>query len=72
MSVKYCRQALRPELLVSQPMELWSLHGSKDLYTRTVEEYRELKKKLQLQPLPDEVQRELNQIVKRADEHLVK
>jgi len=71
-TLKYCREALRPELLVSQPMELWSTEGSKDLNTRAVEKYRELKKGLQPQQLPEDVQKELDRIVKQADERLVK
>jgi trimethylamine--corrinoid protein Co-methyltransferase len=71
-TLKHCREALRPQLLASQPMPIWSSQGSKDLYTRAVERYEELKKKLQPQPLPEDVQRELDRIVKQADEHLVK
>ena len=71
-TLRHCREALRPELFVSQPSEVWSSEGSKDLYTRAAEKYEELKKKFQPQPLAEDVQRELNRIVKQADERLVK
>ena len=71
-TLHHCRDALRPKLFVSQPMEVWSSDGSKDLYTRAVEEYRELKKGLQPQPLAEDVQKEMNRIVRQADERLVK
>ena len=71
-TLKHCREALRTQLSVSQPRDTWRAEGSKDLYVRMVEEYRELKKNLKPLDLPEEVKRELNQIVKHADEHLVK
>jgi trimethylamine:corrinoid methyltransferase-like protein len=71
-TLKHCREALRTELFVSQPREVWSAEGSKDLYARAVENYKELKKQLRPQQLPEEVQRELNAIVKKADECLAK
>ncbi len=71
-TLQHCREALRPELFVLPAMEIWESEGGKDLYTRAVDKYRELKKELHPQPLPDDVQREMNLIVKRADEHLAK
>jgi trimethylamine:corrinoid methyltransferase-like protein len=71
-TLKHCREALRPELFVRVPAEMWSLEGGKDFYARALEKYRELKKQLKPQELPEEVQRELNRIVKQADKHLVK
>lgn len=71
-TLKHCREALRTELFVNQPREVWSSEGRKDLYTRAVDKYRELKKRLQPQQLPEDVKKELNQIVKQADERLAK
>ena len=71
-TLQHCREALRPELFVGQPMELWSSEGSKDLHTRAVDRYKELKRGLQPQRLPEDVQKEVNRIVESADEHLVK
>jgi trimethylamine:corrinoid methyltransferase-like protein len=45
--------------------------GGKDLYERAVERYKEIKKQLKLQALPEGVRREMDRIVKRADDHLV-
>jgi len=69
---KHCREALRPELFVRVPAEVWSLEGSKDFYTRALEKYRELKKRMKPQELPEDVQREMNRIVEKADERLAK
>ena len=71
-TLRHCREALRTELFVNQPREVWEAEGRKDLHARAVEQYMELKKKLQPRQLPDEVKRELDRIVKHADEHLVK
>jgi trimethylamine--corrinoid protein Co-methyltransferase len=71
-TLKHCHEALRLELLVSQPMAIWSSEGGKELYTRALEKYEELRKKFQPQPLAQDMQEELNRIVKQADEHLVK
>ena len=71
-TLRHCRDAIRNRLFVKQPIDTWMAEGSKNLYTRAVEEYRELKKKLQPQQLPKDIQKELNRIVKHADEHLVK
>lgn len=71
-TLKHCREALRPGLLMSQPMEVWSSMGSKDLYSRAMEKYEELKKVCKPQSLPEDVQKELKRIVKQANEKLVK
>ena len=71
-TLRHCRDALRPELFLNEALEAWSSKGSKDLRTRAKDRYRELKKAMRPQSLPDDIQRELNLIVKRADERLVK
>ena len=70
-TLQHCREALRTELFVSQPYETWQAEGSKDLHARAVDKYRELKKGLKPLELPKEVHKELDRIVKQADEHLV-
>jgi trimethylamine:corrinoid methyltransferase-like protein len=52
-------------------MDDWQKKGAKDLYERAVERYKEIRKELKPQTLPEEVRREMDSIVKRADEHLV-
>jgi trimethylamine:corrinoid methyltransferase-like protein len=71
-TLKHCREALRTGLSVTQPRDTWMAEGSKDLLTRMVEEYHDMKKKLQPRELPSEVKREMERIVKKADEELAK
>jgi len=72
-TLQHCREALRPELfMLPKSVEIWESEGSKDLYARAVDKYREIRKGLQPKQLPEEVQREMNLIVKRADERLAK
>ncbi len=71
-TLKHCRDAIRPELFVYVPAEIWRSEGGKDLYTRALDKYRGIKKGLKPLELPKEVQMELDWTVKKADEHLVK
>ena len=72
-TLQHCREALRPELfMLPKSVEIWEAEGGKDLYARGVDRYREIKKELQPEQLPEEVQREMNLIAKRADERLGK
>jgi trimethylamine--corrinoid protein Co-methyltransferase len=71
-TLKHCREALNLGLLTHQPRDIWAQGGSKDLCARALDRYKELKCKLQPLPLPAETQKELAQIVKRADERLAK
>ena len=71
-TLRHCREALRTGLSVTQPRDTWLADGAKDLLTRMAEKYHETKKKLQPRELPAEVKRELDKIVKRADEEMVK
>lgn len=71
-TLRHCHEALRPGLLSSQSREVWIKGGSKDLCARALDRYRELKGKLQPIHLPEEIQGELDRIVKRADEQLAK
>jgi trimethylamine--corrinoid protein Co-methyltransferase len=72
-TLKHCREALRPELfMLPRSVEIWEAEGRKDLYARAVDKYREMKKELQPEQLPEEVQKEMNLIAKRADERLAR
>ncbi len=71
-TLQHCREALRPKFLATLSRETWISEGSKDLYTRTLDKYREIKKRLKPIQLPEEVRREMNRIEKQAREHLVK
>jgi trimethylamine:corrinoid methyltransferase-like protein len=70
-TLRYCRDNIRPGLFVADSMDHWQKKGGKDLYERAVERYKEIRKELKPQTLPEEVRREMDRIVKRADEHLV-
>lgn len=69
---EHCREALRPKLFIHQEWEVWSSEGKKNLYSRAFEEYKVIKDSLQPHPLPEDVRKELNLIIKKADEKLVK
>jgi len=71
-TLKHCRDAIRPELFVRAPAQVWRLEGGKDLYARALDRYKELEKKLKPLELPKEVQREINRVVEQADECLAK
>jgi trimethylamine:corrinoid methyltransferase-like protein len=45
--------------------------GYKSLYKRAVGKYKEMRKDLHHQPLPEEVRREMTRIVKHADKNPV-
>ncbi|MHB8869195.1 MAG: trimethylamine methyltransferase family protein [Thermoleophilia bacterium] len=67
----HCREAVRPDLFVADPLDTWQEKGSKDLYARAVDAYEVARRDLAPLPLPEDVKREMDSIVKRADEHLV-
>jgi trimethylamine:corrinoid methyltransferase-like protein len=70
-TVRHCREAVRPDLFVADPLDMWQAEGGKDLYERAVEKYTALRATLAPLELPEDVVGEMNGIVKRADEHLV-
>jgi len=71
-TLKHCHDALRPKLFNKKALGEWVADGSKDLYTRALDEYMALKDKLMPVEFPDDVRQEMQKIVKRADEHLIK
>jgi trimethylamine--corrinoid protein Co-methyltransferase len=66
----HCRDALQTKLFRSQSKDTWIAEGSKDLYARALDEYKNLKKHLKPVELAPEVNRELENIVKQADKKL--
>ena len=54
------------------PLDTWQNAGGKDLYARAADKYQELATTLKPLDLPDDVKRDLDAIVGRADEHLVR
>lgn len=71
-TLQHCREVLWPEIFSTLDLEGWKAAGSKSLYDRAFDKYRELKKSLQPLQLPKDVKNELNRIVKQAGERLVK
>ena len=71
-TMKHCREALLSELFVAVPYDDWKAAGGKDLRTRALDKYREVKKSLKPLELPEELKREFDRIVKHADAHLIK
>jgi trimethylamine--corrinoid protein Co-methyltransferase len=69
-TLRHCREMIRPDLLVPDVLDNWIAAGRKDLQTRATELYRELKKDLQPLPLPDDVKRDMDNVVKAADKAL--
>jgi trimethylamine:corrinoid methyltransferase-like protein len=71
-TLEHCREALRPKLFIHKEWEIWKTEGRKNLYTRAFDEYNLIKNNLQTQPLPKDIRKEINLILKKADEKLVK
>jgi trimethylamine---corrinoid protein Co-methyltransferase len=68
---RHCREMIRPDLFVPDVLDNWTAAGRKDLHTRACELYRELRKGLEPLPLPDDVKRDMDNVVKAADKALV-
>ena len=66
--LKNCRDAVRPDILIADPLDTWRKAGEPDLYPRAVEKYRESRGSLAQLELPDDVRRHSEAIVRRADE----
>jgi trimethylamine:corrinoid methyltransferase-like protein len=71
-TLKHCREMLRPDLFVPDVLDNWVNAGRKDLQERAIELYRELRKDLQPVELPDDVKRDMDNVVKAADKALMK
>jgi trimethylamine:corrinoid methyltransferase-like protein len=71
-TLQHCREAVRPDLFVSDPLDIWQTNGGKDLYARAVDKYRELREGLQPLPLPDDTKRAMDDVVKAADKALAR
>jgi trimethylamine:corrinoid methyltransferase-like protein len=62
---------IRPDLFVPDALDNWVEGGRKDLQTRAAELYCRLKKDLEPPPLPDDVKRDMDNVVKAADKALI-
>lgn len=66
-TLRHYRDAVRPDLFVSEPLDVWQEAGGKDLIERAAEKYRALHGTLAPLDLPDDVRRDMDDIVRRAD-----
>ena len=69
-TLKHCRDYVEPSLFRLQLQQQWEAEGEKDLYERAVDEYRRLKSVIKPVDLPDDVRREMDAVVARADKAL--
>ena len=70
-TLRHCREAVRPDIFVADPLDTWQNAGAPDLYERAAEKHRELLATLQPLDLPDDVKRDMDAVVRRADQHLI-
>jgi trimethylamine---corrinoid protein Co-methyltransferase len=69
-TLRHCREMIRPDLFVPDVLDNWMAAGRKDLQTRATELYRELRRDLAPLVLPDDVKRDMDNVVKAADKAL--
>lgn len=66
-TLRHCRDYVEPSLFRFQLQQTWEAEGEKDLYERAVDEYRRLQGVIKPVDLPDDVRREMDAVVARAD-----
>ena len=69
-TLRHCRDYVEPSLFRFQLQQLWEAEGEKTLYDRAVDEYRRLKTQIKPVDLPDDVRRDMDDVVARADKAL--
>jgi trimethylamine:corrinoid methyltransferase-like protein len=69
---EHCRDALAPINFIRFNRETWEGKGGADLITRATERFRALMKEAEPIAIPEAAIREMERIVKSADEHLAK
>jgi len=69
-TLRHCRDYVEPSLFRFQLQQTWEAEGEKDLYARAVDEYRRLKTQIKPVDLPDDVRRDMDAVVARADKAL--
>ena len=67
---RHMRDQSKPELIDRRGMEEWKASGSKDIYQRATEEARNILDTHQPEPLPDNVIREIQSIIKETEAEL--
>jgi trimethylamine--corrinoid protein Co-methyltransferase len=69
-TLRHCRDYVEPSLFRFQLQQTWEAEGEKDLYERAVDEYRRLKGQIKPVDIPDDVRRDMDDVVARADKAL--
>jgi len=69
-TLRHCRDYVEPSLFRFQLQQTWEADGEKDLYECAVDEYKRLRAQLKPVDLPDDVRREMDAVVSRADKAL--
>ena len=69
-TLRHCRDYVEPSLFRFQLQQMWEAEGEKTLYDRAVDEYRRLKTQIKPVDLPDDVRRDMDDVVARADKAL--
>jgi trimethylamine---corrinoid protein Co-methyltransferase len=69
-TLRHCRDYVEPGLFRFQLQQQWEAEGEKDMYERAVDEYRRLQTVIKPVDLPDDVRREMDAVVARADKAL--
>ncbi len=69
-TLRHCRDYVEPSLFRFQLQQTWEAEGEKDLYERAVDEYRRLKGQIKPVDMPDDVRRDMDDVVARADKAL--
>lgn len=70
-TLRHCRDYVEPSLFRFQLQQTWEAEGEKDLYARAVDEYKRLRTQIKPLDLPDDVRREMDAVVARADKALI-
>ena len=66
----HCRDSIRPGLFAADTLDMWREKGSKSLYDRAVDKYRRLRGQLEAPDIPEDVKKDMEGVVRRADRML--
>jgi trimethylamine--corrinoid protein Co-methyltransferase len=69
-TLRHCRDYVEPSLFRFQLQQTWEAEGEKDLYARAVDEYKRLRTQIKPVDIPDDVRRDMDAVVARADKAL--
>jgi trimethylamine--corrinoid protein Co-methyltransferase len=70
-TLRHCRDGLPPNNFTRFSRDIWEQNGKLDLIARATECYKNLIKDAGPIALPDDVVREMNGVVKAADDYLI-